>query len=134
MRTGLLALLAVDVLQGWEEGKGLGKDKQGIKSHIRVRKPREEKSGWLFIMLEFSPAPNFSVKSADSALQQYASQKSLWMPTPPSRGISLSPGTLSRLNSEFKDSQRNFLCKKPNQNPCPLFFSLTIKIVSDVKF
>jgi Pin2-interacting protein X1 len=31
--------------QGWEEGKGLGKDKQGIKSHIRVRKPREEKSG-----------------------------------------------------------------------------------------
>ncbi|CAK9235466.1 unnamed protein product [Sphagnum troendelagicum] len=50
---------------GWEEGKGLGKDKQGIKSHIRVRKPREEKSGWLFIMLKFSPAPNFSVKSAD---------------------------------------------------------------------
>ncbi|CAK9234025.1 unnamed protein product [Sphagnum troendelagicum] len=50
---------------GWEEGKGLGKDKQGIKSHIRVRKPREEKSGWLFIMLTFPQPPNFSVKSAD---------------------------------------------------------------------
>ncbi|CAM6074242.1 unnamed protein product [Sphagnum tenellum] len=42
---------------GWEEGKGLGKDKQGIKSHIRVRKPREEKSGWLFIMLTFPQPP-----------------------------------------------------------------------------
>jgi hypothetical protein len=84
LRTGLLALLAVDASQGWEEGKGLGKDKQGIKSHIRVRKPREEKSGWLFIMLKFPPAPNFSVKSADCALQQYASEKSLWTPTPQS--------------------------------------------------
>lgn len=28
-------------LQGWEEGEGLGKDKQGIKGHLRVKNKQD---------------------------------------------------------------------------------------------
>lgn len=32
-------------LQGWEEGEGLGKEKQGIKGHVRV-KNKQDTTGW----------------------------------------------------------------------------------------
>ena len=36
----LLKIFSI-VLQGWEEGEGLGKDKQGIKGHIRVKNKQD---------------------------------------------------------------------------------------------
>lgn len=35
----------VSFLQGWEEGDGLGKDKQGIKEHVKVKK-KDDTTGY----------------------------------------------------------------------------------------
>jgi Pin2-interacting protein X1 len=34
---------------GWEEGEGLGKDKQGIKGHVRVKNKQDTLGPLLFI-------------------------------------------------------------------------------------
>lgn len=34
------------ILQGWEEGEGLGKDKQGIKGHVRVTNKQDNLGKW----------------------------------------------------------------------------------------
>lgn len=31
----------INTVQGWEEGEGLGKDKQGIKGHVRVKNKQD---------------------------------------------------------------------------------------------
>jgi hypothetical protein len=40
----IICSFSSDLLQGWAEGSGLGKDNQGMKSHIRV-KNRTDNSG-----------------------------------------------------------------------------------------
>ena len=38
---------------GWEEGEGLGKDKQGIKGYVRVQN-KQDTVGWFIILTFFS--------------------------------------------------------------------------------
>lgn len=35
-------------MQGWEEGEGLGKDKQGIKGHVRVKNKQDTAGNFTF--------------------------------------------------------------------------------------
>lgn len=38
-------------VQGWEEGEGLGKDKQGIKGYIRVKNKQDTTGFSLFLVI-----------------------------------------------------------------------------------
>lgn len=37
------------LFQGWEEGEGLGKDKQGIKGYVRVKNKQDTAGLCLFV-------------------------------------------------------------------------------------
>ena len=43
-------------MQGWEEGEGLGKDKQGIKGYVRVKNKQDTTGSFLLFCLLYSPS------------------------------------------------------------------------------
>lgn len=49
-------------VQGWEEGEGLGKDKQGIKGYVRV-KNKQDTIGNSTVSFFFSPFFNILLSS-----------------------------------------------------------------------
>jgi hypothetical protein len=64
----IICSFSSDLLQGWAEGSGLGKDNQGMKSHIRV-KNRTDNSGttdtpWLVQWICTIINPDFAMRSS----------------------------------------------------------------------
>lgn len=64
----IICSFSSELLQGWAEGSGLGKDNQGMKSHIRV-KNRTDNSGttdtpWLFQWICTMINPDFAMRSS----------------------------------------------------------------------